>query len=365
MTTKKNKLPFWVNPHIDAMEPYVPGAQVSENGWTKLNTNENPYEPSPVVTAAIVAEFDHLRLYPNPAAAGLRQKAATHWKIDPSRVIAGNGSDDLLNLLVRTFSDAERPAGALNPSYSLYPVLAAANGSKWVDVEFEQPFHLPVKKILESGCNLFFLTCPHAPSGVSYPAREVERLADAFDGLLVVDEAYADFAGENAVGLVDRRDNVFVTRSFSKSFGLAGLRVGYGIGSPSVISRLDRVRDSYNLDRVAQSAAVAALDDWGYYEAVIGKIRYTRDDYRREFEEMGWFVYPSQSNYLFVAPQNRQGETGPEVARSLFSYLRDRKILIRYFDKHALTRDFVRISVGDEDQMMILWEEVQAWRKNV
>lgn len=191
---------------------------------------------------------------------------------------------------------------------------------------------------------------------------EIEELAERFEGILVVDEAYGDFAGVSVISLLKRFPKLVVTRTFSKSFGLAGLRVGYGLGSPEVIGLLDRIRDSYNLDRVAQAAGVAALEDWGYYEATIGKTTYIRDFYRQEFEALGWKVYPSQANFLFVRPQNVAGEWGAEIARSLFSFLKENRVLVRYFGSHALTRDFLRISIGDEDQMMVLWDTITQWR---
>ncbi len=360
---EKNPSRF-ARPSVLSLEAYVPGEQINEKGWIKLNTNECPYPPSPMVLEAVERELDRITLYPDPPARRLRERIARHWHVEPGQVIAGNGSDDILNLLIRVFGSADRPAGAMDPSYSLYPILAAANESRWIDVDFETPFRLPVERILSSGCNLFFLTCPHAPSGVVFPSEEIDELAGRFEGMLVVDEAYGDFAAQSAVELLGRHPNLFVTRSFSKSFGLAGLRVGYGIGSEEAVGLLDRVRDSYNLDRVAQAAATAALDDWGYFEATIGKTTYVRDFYRNEFEGIGWKVYPSQANFLFLEPRDASGDTGPEVAKSLFDRLKENKILVRYFGKHALTRNFLRISIGDEDQMMALWEVITTWRRN-
>jgi len=360
----KKDLRSFVRPAVLDLAAYVPGEQINEAGWIKLNTNECPYPPSPLVLEAAAAELERVPLYPEPSSRKLREQIAEHWNLDPSQVIAGNGSDDILNLLIRVFSAGDRAAGAMHPSYSLYPILAAANETRWIDVPFETPFRLPLEHILSSGCNLFFLTCPHAPSGVAFPLEEVAELARRLEGLLVVDEAYGDFASQSAVQLIAKHPNLFVTRSFSKSLALAGLRVGYGVGNAQVVDWLDRVRDSYNLDRVAQAAATAALQDWGYFEATIGKTTYVRDYYRNEFEGIGWKVYPSQANFLFVEPRDGSGETGPETARSLFDWLKRHKILVRYFGKHSLTRDFLRISIGDEDQMMTLWETTEAWRKN-
>tara|TARA_R100000027_G_scaffold38198_2_gene28181 strand:+ start:8726 stop:9820 length:1095 start_codon:yes stop_codon:yes gene_type:complete len=352
------------SPKVLEVAPYVPGAQINEAGWVKLNTNESPYPASPMVIDAAQAELDRVALYPDPPARRLRERIAKHWGLSAEQVIAGNGSDDVLNLLIRVFSDADRTVGAMEPSYSLYPVLAACNGSNWKSVPFEQPFRLPVDQIVAGGFNLFFLTCPHAPSGVVFPRAEIEELAERFQGILVVDEAYGDFAGESVISLLKRFPRLVVTRTFSKSFGLAGLRIGYGVSSPEVIGLLDRIRDSYNLDRVAQAAGIAALDDWGYYEATIGKTCYVRDFYRNEFENLGWDVYPSQANFLFVRPQNNEGEFGPEVAESLFKHLKENRVLVRYFASHALTRDFLRISIGDEDQMLVLWDTITRWLSN-
>jgi histidinol-phosphate aminotransferase len=317
-----------------------------------------------LVIDAAQKELDRITLYPDPPARKLRAKIASHWKKEPEAVIAGNGSDDILNCLIRVFSDESRKAGAMNPSYSLYPILAAANGTLWEDIPFETPFRLPVDAILERNFNLFFLTCPHAPSGVVFPIAEIERLADGMDGILVVDEAYGDFAGQSTISLLRKYPNLFITRSFSKSFGLAGLRIGYGVGSPEIVELLDRVRDSYNLDRIAQVAGIAALADWGYYEATIGKSTYIRDFYRNEIESLGWKVYPSQANFLFIRPETKAREHGEKTASSLFEFLKDRRILVRYFGSHALTRDFLRISIGDEDQMMVLWDTINEWLNN-
>ncbi|MEM0965484.1 MAG: histidinol-phosphate transaminase [Verrucomicrobiota bacterium] len=353
----------YVTPKVLAVDPYVPGAQINEDGWIKLNTNESPFPPSPLVLEAARAEMEKVTLYPNPTSQPLRDAVASFWKIEPAQVICGNGSDDILNLLIRVFSDDSKSAGAMEPSYSLYPILAAINGSRWISVPFTDPFRLPVKEIVAANPNLFFLTCPHAPSGVAFPLSVIEQLAETIDGILVVDEAYGDFASDTTVEILDRHPNLVITRSFSKSFGLAGLRVGYAVASSEIVSLLDRVRDSYNLDRVAQAAGCAALKDWGYFDATIGKITYIRDFYRNEMEGIGWEVYPSQANFLFARPQTAHGDYGPEVAVSLFEFLKSRKILVRYFDSHALTRDFLRISIGDEDQMLTLWETISEWLK--
>jgi len=350
-------------PHVRRLEAYQPGFQPKGGGWIKLNTNENPYPPSPAVEAAIKeCSIDGLRLYPDPRSEALRQEAARLHGLRAEQVIFGNGSDDLLNLLVRAF--ASRQAGVLLPSYSLYPVLLSIQGAKQKTLPFDPTLRLPVNAIRSLQADLLFITSPSAPTGVGYSAEELAEAIRAFDGLVVVAEAYADFADVDAVELLSRFSNLVIARTFSKSYGLAGIRLGYAMGEASVIDILDRVRDSYNVNALTQAIGIAALRDRSYLEAVVGKIRRTRDFYRSEWEGLGWFVYPSQANFLFVEPVSSSGEKGPEVARSLFEFLKSRKILARYFPSSPLTESFLRVSVGDEDQMLAVSETFQKWLNN-
>jgi len=187
-----------------------------------------------------------------------------------------------------------------------------------------------------------------------------------YRGILVVDEAYALFARENAASLVSRYPNLVVVRTLSKAHALAGIRVGYALGSAELIDLLDRVRDSYNVNRLSQVAAIAALTDAPYYDQVIGRIKATRDRCLAQWSSgYGWFVYPSQTNFIFVEPVNGRGEKGPAVAKSAYDFLVSRKVLVRYFPSHALTASFLRITVGTDDEMNVVNESLEAWRKNV
>lgn len=363
-SSNPGQLACLANEHVLAMSPYVPGRQMNDPDWIKLNTNELPYPPSPRVEAAIRGEMDRLVKYPDPTSESLRNRIADHHGLKPSQVIAGNGSDDVLNLLCRVFASGGRRVGRVVPSYSLYPVLAAAQGAAMVEVPVDEGFNFDPARVVASGANLFFLTSPNAPSGVGYPAAMIGELAGDFPGILVVDEAYANFASENAVGLLNDHPNLVVTRTFSKAFGLAGLRVGYGLGSPVVIELLNRVRDAYNLDRFAQAGARAALEDYGYFEALIGKIQRVRDFYRKEFLKLGWEVPASQANFLLVQPVDGQGRSGPEVAASLMQELERERILVRYFPSHPLTQSSLRISIGSEAQMYRLMEVIEGWMKH-
>ena len=221
---------------------------------------------------------------------------------------------------------------------------------------------LPAAKIAASGASIFFLTSPNAPTGVGFATAEIEALLRSFGGLLVVDEAYAPFAREDAVALVARHPRLVVVRTLSKAFALAGIRVGYALAHPDVIGLLDRVRDSYNVNRLSQAAALAALGDPEYYTGIIGRIRATRDRCVRQWSEgRGWFTYPSQANFIFTEPRDARGRTGPEVAKSAYDFLCARKVLVRHFPSHALTAPFLRISIGTDDEMLVLNQSLDAW----
>jgi len=354
-------------PHIAQLQGYVPGEQPAEAGqWVKLNTNENPYPPSPMVVAAIQNALDEgepLRLYPNPTAQPLREAIARAHGLEAGWVLAGNGSDDVLNLFMRAFCGEGRPAGMCVPSYSLYPVLAAIQGAELREVPFTREMVLEPEAVGATAATVFFLTSPNAPTGVAFANETIARAAEALDGLLVVDEAYAPYADGDATGLLDAHANVAIVRSLSKSHALAGLRTGYVLARPEVIAVLDKVRDSYNLDRLAQAGAAAALGDPGYTNAILGKIRNTRDYYRHQLQNRGWFTYASQANFIFTEPVNARGERGREVAEDLYGFLYGRKILVRHFPKHALTAPFVRISVGTEDEMEALSDALDVWQQ--
>jgi len=358
-------------PHIAKLHAYTPGLQPAEAGWVKLNTNECPYPPSPHVAAALVREIGadgaSLRLYPNPASAPLRAAIARHHGrgLTAAHVVVGNGSDDILNLLVRAFCSAA-PGGELGftfPSYSLYPVLVEIQDGASRVIEFDRAMTLPLEAIAASTARAFFLTSPNAPTGVAFSNAQLEGILARFRGLLVVDEAYAPFAREDAVPLLARHPNLVVVRTLSKAYALAGIRVGYALAHPDIAGVLDRVRDSYNVSRLSQAAALAAFADQPYYDGVVARIVATRERVAAGFARRGWFTYPSQSNFLFTEPRNARGESGPAVAKSAYDFLYAHKVLIRYFPSHALTASFLRISVGTDDEMLVLHNTLDAWQQ--
>lgn len=353
------------NANVRAMHAYTPGEQPSGEGWVKLNTNENPYPPSPQVIEAIQRELANggarLRLYPNPTSRPLRAALAQMHGVPAEWVIAGNGSDDLLNLLMRVFAGPKKPAGMTVPSYSLYPVLARLQNAPLREIPLDRSFQFDTDRVAACRANIFFLTSPNAPSGVGYPTAQIAAVARRFRGMLVVDEAYVPFADEDAAGLVAKFPRVVVARSFSKAYGMAGVRVGYVLARPEIISLLDRARDSYNLDRLSQTAALAAVSDRAYYQRTIQQVVRTRDAFLADIRRLGWSAPPSQANFVLVEPVNAAGRRGAAVARDLFAFLTQRRILVRYFGNHPLTRAALRVSIGTDTDMALLLNAFQSW----
>jgi histidinol-phosphate aminotransferase len=222
---------------------------------------------------------------------------------------------------------------------------------------------LPIERIAASTAKIFFLTSPNAPTGVAFSNEEIESILKCFKGILVVDEAYGPFAAENASSLLAKYPRLVVVRTLSKAHALAGMRVGYAMGHAELIDLLDRVRDSYNVNRLSQVAAIAALEDTQYYDGVIAKIIATREKCLAELAgRRAWFTYPSQTNFIFTEPKTASGKTGPAVAKSLYDFLYANKVLVRYFGSHALTAPFLRISVGTDDEMSVLINIIDAWQ---
>jgi histidinol-phosphate aminotransferase len=353
----------FVPPEILSRKSYTPGFQPkSETNLVKLNTNENPYPPSSSVANAVLEETKRLQYYPEPTSSNLRKLIAEKHQLEQSQVIIGNGSDDLLNLCVRAFSDSKRSVGMLNPSYSLYPTLTSLQRSNLALIEFtDDRFELPMEEIISSGVNLFFLTNPHAPSGLSFPKPEIAKILNDLEAILVVDEAYADFADDTSISLLSEADNLIITRTFSKSYSLAGSRVGYALSSPQIIEVLDNVREVYNLDRMSQAAACAALSDKNYFEDCMAKILTERQKAHTFFTSLGWRTVESQANFIFTEPVTKEGEVGKEVAKSLFKYLESQNVFVRYFSNHRLTESKIRISIGTKDQMITLIQTIKNW----
>jgi histidinol-phosphate aminotransferase len=338
-----------VRPLVRRLRAYVPGEQPRVQGLIKLNTNENPFPPSPKVLQAVRAAVDdRLRLYPNPTAEPLREKLASLHHCRPAHIIVGNGSDELLALATRAFVE---PAGPLSratiqffsPSYSLYPVLADIAGARSHPVPLATDFGLPSLAKLKaaqwnSHAALTFLTTPNAPSGRGYPTAELDALCRAQRGVVVLDEAYVDFARENALALALRHPHVIVARTFSKAYSLCFQRVGYMVGSEELIAALQKIRDSYNVNGLGQIAALATLSDLPYYRRDFKKIIATRERLTRGLAALGFTVLPSQTNFILARPPKFP-------AKDWLEKLRAKKILVRWFPQPEI-RDYLRITIG-------------------
>jgi histidinol-phosphate aminotransferase len=334
-----------VRPLVHKLHAYVPGEQPKIKGLIKLNTNENPYPPSPRVLKAVKAAVDgRLRLYPNPTAQLLREKLAKLHGCKPENIIIGNGSDEVLAMAVRAFVEPRAPVQYFHPSYSLYPVLADIHGAERNPVRLNADFSLPDVGVLKRGgvfdfkAALTFVTTPNAPSGRGYPTSELEGLCRAIEGVVVLDEAYVDFAGENAMKLALKYPHVIVARTFSKAYSLCFQRVGYFVGHAELIAGLDKIRDSYNVNGLGQVAALATLDDLPCYRANFRKIIATREELSRTLTKLGFRVLPSETNFILAKPP-------VYAAQDWLQKLRDRKVLVRWFNQSEV-KDFLRITIG-------------------
>jgi histidinol-phosphate aminotransferase len=330
--------------NILEMAGYIPGFQPkNEKAFIKLNTNENPYPPSPRVIEAIHAQVgEGLRKYPDAASLAAREEAGRLYGFDPDWVIMANGSDEVLNNMIRAFAGEGEEIAYVYPSYSYYATLAEVQGARVRTFGLTQEWELADFPERYEG-KLFFLTNPNAPFGFSFSGSFIEDLAGRVAGMLVVDEAYAEFADENALDLVRRYENVVVTRTMSKSYSLAGMRLGFAIARPEVIGALNKIRDHYNLDRLAQAAAVAAFRDQDYFRQCVQKIRETREWFSAELRMLGYEVIPSKGNYVFAAPPDHNG-------KRVYDGLFERNILVRYFSDPLLSRG-LRISIGSREDM--------------
>ena len=333
------------------MTGYVPGEQPQEHGVVKLNTNENPYPPSPRTLEAIaeLLRSDRLRKYPDPLGAAFRQTAARLFGVDPDGVLIGNGSDDILTIVARAFVPEGGLIVAPTPSYLLYATLAEIQGAKFEEVPFTKDWQLPTPWPKPSS-HLTLVANPNSPTGTVVDNAALEMLANQLRGPLVVDEAYADFADTNAIGLT-QLSNVIVTRSLSKSYSLAGLRFGFALASPSLIRQLAKVKDSYNCDALSLVGAQAALEDQDYLRQTRARIVATRARMTAELRKAGFEVLPSQANFVWATRSDRD-------VKPIFEELRKRKVFVRYMSFPGYG-DGLRISVGSDAEIDRLLDELK------
>lgn len=336
--------PPFVRGNVRAMAGYTPGEQPGmADRVVKLNTNENPFPPSPRVLDAIrQVDPETLRRYPQPLADTFRAAAARVHGISADMILCGNGSDDLLTIATRTFVPPGGTLAAPRPTYSLYPVLAQLEDAKFEGVAWLDGYQLPIDDLAGSKANAVYLANPNAPTGTFVAPDAVAALCREFKGLVLVDEAYADFAGEDCLALVPECPNLIVTRSMSKGYSLAGLRFGYAVAQVAVVEQMVKVKDSYNCDAISIAAATAAIEDRAHAEQSWEYVRAERDRLSGELSALGWGVLPSRANFILATVPGGDG-------RAAYAGLKEQGILVRWFDQPGL-RDKLRISIGTSQE---------------
>lgn len=346
---------FW-SPIVHRLTPYVPGEQPKIPNLIKLNTNENPYGPSPQVLSAIHdATHDTLRLYPDPQAQDLKTALADYCKLAPENIFVGNGSDEVLAIVFQALLKQDKPLLFPDISYSFYPAYCQLYEIEFQQVPLDEQFNIQLEDYQQRNGGIIFPN-PNAPTGKALPLNQIKQLLEHNrHSVVVVDEAYVDFGTESAVALVKNYPNLLVTQTFSKSWALAGLRVGFAVGHPELIEALNRVKDSFNsypLDRLALAGAIAAVKDQKYFHEICHKIIGSREQLTAAMTELGFEVLPSSANFIFARhPQHK----GAHLAQAL----REKALLVRHFNKPRIS-EFLRITIGTEKDNQLL---VEALRK--
>ncbi|MES2674138.1 MAG: histidinol-phosphate transaminase [Pseudomonadota bacterium] len=340
---------FW-SQVVRELEPYVPGEQPQIEGLIKLNTNESPYPPSPNVLKLMTPDaMERLRLYPDPNSKNLKNTIAFYYDVTADQVFVGNGSDEVLALAFMAFFQQSQPLLFPDISYSFYPVYCKLFGITAVQIPLCDDFTINFTNYERANGGIIFPN-PNAPTAIGKPLREIETLLQKnTQSVVIVDEAYIDFGGETAVGLVNKYPNLLVVQTLSKSRSLAGARVGFAIGHKDLIIGLDRVKNSFNsypLDRLAEAVTIAAFEDNTYFQTCCAKIIATRDWTMKQLTTLGFHVLPSQANFLFAKPA---GSNAAEIAQKL----REHKILVRHFSAPRIN-EFLRITIGTDTQMQEL-----------
>lgn len=326
------------------LTPYTPGEQPRDQRYIKLNTNESPFPPSPKAQVYAKAAAENLQLYSDPECSALRELAAEWFGIERDQIVFTNGSDDALNFAFMAFCD--RGAAFPDITYGFYEVFARLNGVDYLTIPLQEDYFVRVEDYI--GLNrTIFLANPNAPTGISLPLADIERIVRGNpDNVVIIDEAYVDFGGESAVKLIPQYDNLLVIQTFSKSRSLAGGRLGFAMGNRELIRDLNTIRFStnpYNVNRMTMAAGIGALEDQDYFEANCAAILETRAWTTAELEKMGFRVLPSKTNFVFASHPKLAGG-------KLYRELKSRGILVRHFDKPRLS-EFVRVTIGSQVQM--------------
>ncbi len=346
---------FW-SPFVKELVPYVPGEQPKIANLVKLNTNENPYGPSPKAIAAMQAELgDSLRLYPDPNSDRLKQAVAEYYGVTTAQVFVGNGSDEVLAHIFHGLFQHGRPLLFPDVSYSFYPVYCGLYGIPFEALPLDEQFQIRVEDYARPNAGIIFPN-PNAPTGCLLALEAVEKLLQGSpDSVVVVDEAYIDFGGQSAIALVDRYPNLLVTQTLSKSRSLAGLRVGLAVGHPDLIEALERIKNSFNsypLDRMAIVGAAAAFEDREWFEQTCTKVIDSRERVVSELEKRGFEVLPSAANFIFARHPGKD-------AAGIAAGLREKGVIVRHF-KQARIAQFLRITIGTPEQNQALLDALDA-----
>ena len=341
---------FWSNV-VHNLTPYVPGEQPKLDNLVKLNTNENPYGPSPKVIEAIKLEAtDALRLYPDPNSDALKTAIAQTHGLNPNQVFVGNGSDEVLAHAFQALLKHDKPLLFPDITYSFYPVYSALYGIEYETIPLTEAFEIDVEDYMQANGGIIFPN-PNAPTGMPLALDKIELLLQKnTQSVVVVDEAYVDFGAESAVSLINRYPNLLVTHTLSKARSLAGLRVGYALGNPVLIEALIRVKDSFNsypMDRLASAGAIAAMQDVTYFEKTCSQVVATRTVLIKDLTNLGFEVLPSGANFIFAKHPNHDGA-------ELTSKLRDKSIIVRHFKSPSRIAHYLRITIGTDAQSQLL-----------
>lgn len=336
---------------VKKLNAYVPGEQVSDQDIIKLNTNENPYLPSPDVQDILsMIDISKLSRYPDPDCIELRKVIAGLHNCNLNQVFVGNGSDEILSLSIRAYLEKDESLGYLNPSYSLYPILADIENINKIPIILNDSFTWDGK--YNDKIKLLILANPNAPTGISLPNDQIINLLDNFKGILLIDEAYADFSDKNFLHLIKDYPNVIISRSLSKSYSLAGIRCGYCLGDKDLIEALYKIKDSYNIDYITQEIARVAILDQNTMQANVQAIKETRAILNEKLVEFGFNVFPSDANFIWFKPVGI-------TAAFLFEKLRKKNIILRYFNNSNLTKDFLRVTVGTAPEVFKLIDAIK------
>ncbi len=327
---------------LQGFQAYTPGEQPPDGeGWVKLNTNESPLPPSPRVIEAIKeAATDSLRLYPSPTARPAREAIARRFGVDASQVTVGNGGDELIEMCFRAFAGAGDRVAYPTPTYPLLEPLCRIHEAVPSTHPTEQFAELP-PSLGPDPAPLKFIVNPNSPTGALFDAGDVAAAVAVSSGVVAIDEAYVDFAPTSCLPLLERHDNVLLLRTFSKSYGLAGLRIGFALGSRDLIETMDAVKDSYNVDRLAIVAAVAAIEDEAHHKRLVEEVVRNRGELASELQKLGFEIVPSAANFVFARP--------PRPAVEVVAALRERKILVRHYDREPIA-GWIRITIGTRKQ---------------